>query len=171
WLLLKREFDLGRKIGHVESLDLSLRFAAMASQAPDAAAGWVDKLCAAEILFLDDPFKVKLTERVEETLFLIVARRTEGERDLYAEDVQINREGLVTQLLAQLSHAERSNPSFVSTWQGRTETDPMICIACLREFEEKRRSGKRISEQGRFMNDIVHKRKRNGHTPSSKPAQ
>ena len=90
----------------------------------------------------------------------------EGERDLYAEDVQINREGLVTQLLAQLSPAERSNPSFVSTWQGRTETDPMICIACLREFEEKRRSGKRISEQGRFMNDIFHKLKRN-RRPSS----
>src|SRR5205823_3902075 len=64
-----------------------------------------------------------------------VQREGEREREIYAEDVQINREGLVTQLLAQLSPAERSNPSFVSTWQGRTETDPMICIACLRELE------------------------------------
>ena len=104
WLLLKREFDLGRKIGHVESLDLSLRFAAMASQAPDAAAGWVDKLCAAEILFLDDPFKVKLTERVEETLFLIVARRTDHNRPLI---VTTNDVG---ETLAQRMSEDRAAP-------------------------------------------------------------
>ena len=78
WQLLRREhLEEGRQIIALDLLDLGLELSATLGRSPDYAAELVRGYCRAQILFLDDPFKARLTDRVEEILFAIITRRTD----------------------------------------------------------------------------------------------
>ncbi len=79
WLLLKREHGAGkyiRVIDHSVGFEYGQRFA----NSPADAAVWIEKLSGADILFLDDVFKAKLTDSLEQALFTIISARCEHGR-------------------------------------------------------------------------------------------
>lgn len=76
WVLLKREYDAGKSISALNSsfgYEYSRRFVLSAADAVK----WVDHQCFVDLLLLDDVLKVKLTDSVEQALFVIVNYRTE----------------------------------------------------------------------------------------------
>jgi DNA replication protein DnaC len=77
WLLLRRENQAGRKVLAISSKTLAVDYPALYAISCAEVKTWVDRLCEVEILLLDDPFKVKLTERVEEVIFTIIDQRTQ----------------------------------------------------------------------------------------------
>jgi DNA replication protein DnaC len=76
WLLIRKLFLQGYKIQVFNSMS-GLDFAATYSRSTDAAADFAHKLARVGVLFLDDPFKVKLTESVEAMLFAVINERLE----------------------------------------------------------------------------------------------
>ena len=83
WSVVKREIESGRDVEMVDALVLS-RYPAMLMADNDEAAKLSERLATCELLLLDDPFKVKPTERVEELLFLAVDQRMQWERPIIA---------------------------------------------------------------------------------------
>jgi len=83
WLLLKREHEAGRKIVALDSM-LGFQYAAKFSESPAAVEAWISKLATVDLLFLDDVFKVKLTDSVEAALFAVVSQRTERQKPIIA---------------------------------------------------------------------------------------
>jgi len=79
WLLLKREFESGRSIAAADH-SIGFRYAEAYKESAAAAAAWIDKLSAVEILFLDDVFKARLTDSLESALFTVIANRGEQGR-------------------------------------------------------------------------------------------
>jgi hypothetical protein len=82
WLLLKRECEARRSIIPVDSMTLGVDYPARFSVSCEEVATWVHRLCDVDILFLDDPFKVKLTERVEELIFTVLNKRMESQKPI-----------------------------------------------------------------------------------------
>ena len=76
WLLLKREFDAGRRIRVIDH-SVGFRYAETFAQSAASAAVWIDQQSEAEILFLDDVFKARLTDSLEQALFTVISTRTE----------------------------------------------------------------------------------------------
>lgn len=83
WLLVKREWETGRKF---RALDCTAAFnyGALFGESAAAAACWVDQLITVDLLLLDDVFKVKLTDSFEQALFAIIAKRGEWNRPIIA---------------------------------------------------------------------------------------
>lgn len=81
WTVVKREIESGRDVECVDALVLS-RYPSMLMN------GEGDKfsvrLATCELVLLDDPFKVKPTERVEELLFMAIDQRMKWERPIIA---------------------------------------------------------------------------------------
>lgn len=75
WEVAKREIRNRRKIRAVDSFDL-MRYPALFMENGGAATRFAEELESADITLLDDVFKAKTTERVEELLFAIIDRRS-----------------------------------------------------------------------------------------------
>lgn len=76
WQLMKREYDAGKSISALDSsfgYEYSKRFVTNAADVVK----WMDRHCLVDLLLMDDVLKVKLTESVEQALFVIVNYRTE----------------------------------------------------------------------------------------------
>ncbi len=83
WLLMRREFEKKRKITVMDSLsgfDYGSQFALSAA----AAEAWVMARCRADLLFLDDVFKVKLTDSFEAAMFAIIDYRLNHKKTIVA---------------------------------------------------------------------------------------
>ncbi len=83
WELLKREFLAGRSVRVIKH-DLQFRYSALFDQGAGAVARWANGIVAADLLLVDDVFKVKLTDSVEAALFSVVASRAEARRPIIA---------------------------------------------------------------------------------------
>ena len=83
WALAKREIEAGRDVQPIDALALS-RYPAMLMADNNEAEKLSNRLATCELLLLDDPFKVKPTERVEELLFLAVDQRMQWQRPIIA---------------------------------------------------------------------------------------
>jgi hypothetical protein len=81
WQLLKREHEAGHRIV-VADHSIGFRYGASFAVSSEAAAAWVDRLSEAEILFMDDVFKAKITDSLEQAIFSIIAARTENGRPI-----------------------------------------------------------------------------------------
>jgi DNA replication protein DnaC len=81
WLLLKREHDQGRRILVLDH-SIGFRYAEMFDESPGKAAGWIEQLSSAHILFLDDVFKARLTDSLQGALFTVIAARCEAQRPI-----------------------------------------------------------------------------------------
>lgn len=79
--LLKREHFLGRKVAIVDGWGLS-KYPALFSDSTSAARDWLANLLKVDLLLLDDVAKIRLTERAEEALFVLVDSRTSQQRPL-----------------------------------------------------------------------------------------
>lgn len=79
WKVAEREVLAGRSLCHVNSFELS-RYPSLFMAGDDAAGKFADKLVKADVLLLDDVFKAKPTERVEELLFGVIDERGSWER-------------------------------------------------------------------------------------------
>lgn len=76
WELIKREFLAGRDFKTFNSMG-GVEFAATYGKSSEEAQEYIQGMAQAPILFLDDPFKIKLTEACEAMLFAVVNDRTE----------------------------------------------------------------------------------------------
>lgn len=79
WEVAKREVMRGRKVKCVSSFELS-RYPSLFMADSGAATAFADELAGVELLMLDDVFKAKQTERVEELLFAVLDERGQWER-------------------------------------------------------------------------------------------
>lgn len=79
WEVAKREIKAGRSVRAVTSFEL-LRYPALFMEGNDAAGKFADSLANADLVLLDDTFKAKLTDRVEELLFAIIDKRSQWNR-------------------------------------------------------------------------------------------
>ena len=75
YCLLARELLSGRSIIRLESVEFTQQ-ASSATYNPTMGAEWLEKVCAYDILFIDDIFKNKMTEAQEFILFSVLDRRT-----------------------------------------------------------------------------------------------
>lgn len=74
WQLLRREHFSGREVFAVDALSLADHPNRLMTDNAGASE-WVKRACRCDLLLLDDPFKVALTPRVEEALYLILDHR------------------------------------------------------------------------------------------------
>jgi len=71
WLLLKGIHMDNHRISIINSMS-AIRYASQFSESAQSVEKWIDYILDAGILFMDDPFKVKLTDSFESALFSIV---------------------------------------------------------------------------------------------------
>lgn len=71
WLLVEKQFELGRTAIVMDSMS-GFDYAAIFTAGGQAALDWVMERSKCSLLFLDDVFKVKLTESFEAAMFAIV---------------------------------------------------------------------------------------------------
>ncbi len=83
YALLRREHFDGRRVRAVSGFAMSAYPAKLMADSRKAA-DWLAECVRADVLLLDDVAKVKLSERVEEALFLIVEERTAHRRPIIA---------------------------------------------------------------------------------------
>jgi DNA replication protein DnaC len=74
WLLVKKQFEAGRTARVMDSMS-GFEYAAIFNAGGMAALEWVQARSKCSLLFLDDVFKVKLTESFEAAMFAIVDYR------------------------------------------------------------------------------------------------
>jgi DNA replication protein DnaC/primosomal protein DnaI len=79
WELAKREVLAGKIVGHLSAYELT-RYPAMLMQNDDSAQNFVEAFIKCDLLLLDDVFKAKATERIEEMIFAIIDERGSWER-------------------------------------------------------------------------------------------
>lgn len=79
WSLLHREFMAGHSVFALSAYNLA-RWPAKVMSEPARADATLKQLAATEILYLDDPFKSRLTPTVEELLFVALDERTSRRR-------------------------------------------------------------------------------------------
>lgn len=79
WEIAKREILDGRNVRNLTALELS-RYPSMLMGDGSEAASFADGIIHSELLILDDVFKAKPTERVEELLFSVIDERGQWER-------------------------------------------------------------------------------------------
>ena len=82
WILLKRLHDAGKKIVAIDSAELSRGIALRYSENPADAVRWIESMIKADLFFLDDHGKGKMTERVESELFGIIEGRIKHQRPI-----------------------------------------------------------------------------------------
>lgn len=82
WMILKNCVMQGVSVKSVGSMDLGVDLAAKFSSDPILAAETVRQWCKVGVLLLDDAFKVKLTERVEQVIFTVIDERTQNEKPI-----------------------------------------------------------------------------------------
>lgn len=76
WELLKREFLQGRSIASL-SADFGYEYASKFAISAADAAKWIERHTIVDLLLLDDVFKTRMTDSVEQALFVIINSRTE----------------------------------------------------------------------------------------------
>jgi DNA replication protein DnaC len=79
WLVL-RNMHLKRKSYQILNSLAGLEYAAKFSQSAAVVQEWVEGLIECDVLFMDDPFKNKLTDSFEGIIFSVIDRRTENGR-------------------------------------------------------------------------------------------
>lgn len=79
WALLHREFMARHSVCALSAYDLA-RWPAKVMNEPTRADATLKRLAAVDILYLDDPFKSRLTPTVEELLFVALDERTSRRR-------------------------------------------------------------------------------------------
>ena len=82
WQLIKRLVMEGRKVEGMTSSEFARRSSAAWATGHEAVSEWVNTASKAEILFIDDLGKFKLTERVEADLFDIIENRVANLRPI-----------------------------------------------------------------------------------------
>ena len=79
WSLLHREFMAERSVCALSAYDLA-RWPAKVMNEPIRADAALKRIAAVDVLYLDDPFKSRLTPTVEELLFVALDERTSRRR-------------------------------------------------------------------------------------------
>ncbi len=75
WQLLRRLILQGRSVKSFDGLGWGVAVSA-AFGTPDETEQWLDRVCKADVLFIDDLFKVKMTEAQEQAAYGVFERRT-----------------------------------------------------------------------------------------------
>ena len=79
WVMLKREYENRHRVLAMDH-SIGFRYAERFANSAAEAASWIDRLASVEILFLDDIFKAKMTDSLEQCLFTVIATRCEEKR-------------------------------------------------------------------------------------------
>lgn len=80
YLLLQREFiENKREVKVMDGFICGIKLAGLFGESASEAADYIEESCNCPLLFLDDVFKSKLTEKIEECLFTIIDQRLSRE--------------------------------------------------------------------------------------------
>lgn len=84
WLLMRRLIlEDCRRVTYFDGIGWGIEVAKEYGQ-PETTGQWLDRVCRAEILFLDDLFKAKMTEAQEQALYGVFDRRAAWQRPTIA---------------------------------------------------------------------------------------
>lgn len=114
WMLIKKLFMQGRNFRVMDSMS-GFEYAGIFSEGGNRALDWVRNRSNVQVLFLDDVFKVKLTDSFEAALFAIVDHRMNHQLPIIAT---LNDVG---ETLASRMTGDRGNP-FVARLREMCET-------------------------------------------------
>lgn len=103
WKLVEREFFLGRDV-EVMDANFGMMFAQKYSVSGAAAYDWLEQKAKADILLMDDVFKVKLTDAAEGAIFNVVNARCESGAPIIVT-LQDNAESLKQRMTADRGEA------------------------------------------------------------------
>lgn len=78
WVLLRRLYIEDRKSVAILNSRAGVEYAAKFHESAKDVEDWFNQLLAVDVLFLDDPFKVKMTDSFESALFSLIDGRGEG---------------------------------------------------------------------------------------------
>lgn len=104
WTLLARLHMDGYDVVAIDSAEFTRSVATRYSESPSQAVAWIESMIDADIFFIDDFGKGKLTERVESELFGIVEGRVKNLRPIMFTS-NLDAGGLRNQM-----SADRSEP-------------------------------------------------------------
>lgn len=82
WMLLKRIILEGRSVGAVTATQFANYVALYGAISSEHLDDWRNAICNADVLFIDDLGKWKLTERVESELWHVIEERTSRKRPI-----------------------------------------------------------------------------------------
>lgn len=84
WLLMRRLFlEEGRRVTYYDGIEWGIEVARAYGE-PETTGRWLDRVCRAEILFIDDLFKARMTEAQEQALYAVFERRAAWFRPTFA---------------------------------------------------------------------------------------
>lgn len=98
WMLCNDLFITGKDVLAPSSMMLGLQLPALMGSDLFEAFELVDSWCHVPVLLLDDSFKVKLTERIEQVIFTVIDERTQNSRPII-----VTTNDTETSLLSRLS--------------------------------------------------------------------
>ena len=75
WELLRKEYETGKTVMALDSYDLGVVYPATFADSCQTAMEFAERAVRVDVLLLDDPFKAKLTDRVEELIWTVVNKR------------------------------------------------------------------------------------------------
>jgi hypothetical protein len=103
WAVLNREHMEGKSIGLMDSMS-GLEYASKFNAGAYYAKEWVEEIIRADIVLLDDVFKVKLTDSFEGVVFTVIDQRIQRMRPVFltSNDTGATLSGRMTQ--------DRGNP-------------------------------------------------------------
>jgi DNA replication protein DnaC len=91
WKLLSREFFSGKTVAVLDS-SFAITYAHKVTVSPSEAYDWLNEAMDAQILLLDDVFKVRLHDSgAESALFSVVTARTESKRPMIVTTQDVGR--------------------------------------------------------------------------------
>lgn len=79
WLLMEREYKSGRNFKVLDSM-AGLKYAAKFAEGSDKVESWIEGFIKADLLFMDDIFKNKLTDSFEGAIFTLIDQRIQQMR-------------------------------------------------------------------------------------------
>lgn len=107
WQLLRRLIHAGRTVRAFDGLGWGVAVSA-AFGTPDETETWLDRVCKVDVLFIDDLFKVKMTEAQEQAAYGVFERRT---NHLLPLIVTMNSTGrMILDRMTDQGRADRGEP-------------------------------------------------------------
>lgn len=76
WALMEREYMDGKSIASADAL-AGLEYASLYAESASVVYEWVEDMINADVLLLDDVFKVRLTDSFEGVIFAVIDRRVQ----------------------------------------------------------------------------------------------
>jgi len=103
WLLMRRLIEDGRSVKAFDGLGWGIAVSRAFGE-PETAERWLDGVCSADVLFIDDMFKARMTEAQEQAAYGVFERRTAQRRPII-----VTMNSTAEMILARMTDAGRED--------------------------------------------------------------